>query len=145
MPADRRPDILIVMADQMVPSALPVILSYAQLITRLEAKAHRLALIALFVAAYLLVWSAFGVLAGAANWLLARTGLLSDSAFSDPRYAGALLVTAGLYQWSPSRACASPAATYRQASWSRIIEAVIGGRSRSVSSIAPSASAAAGY
>jgi predicted metal-binding membrane protein len=114
------------MIAMMVPSALPVILSYAQLITRLEAKAHRLALMALFVAAYLLVWSAFGVLAAAANWLLARTGLLSDSAFSDPRYAGALLVTAGLYQWSAVKSvclvrCHAPAsflvAHYRSGYW----------------------------
>jgi predicted metal-binding membrane protein len=90
----------VMMVAMMVPSALPVILAYAQIAARLEPAADRLALVAVFVAVYLVVWSGFGAVAGGADWLLERSGILRDSQLADPRYAGALLVVAGLYQWS---------------------------------------------
>jgi predicted metal-binding membrane protein len=90
----------VMMVAMMVPSALPVILAYAQIAARFEPAADRLAVVAVFVAAYVAVWSGLGAVEGGADWLLERSGILRDSQLVDPRYAGALLVVAGFYQWS---------------------------------------------
>lgn len=88
------------MIAMMVPSALPMILTYAQVTSRLEPSSMRLGLIALFVAIYVIVWSAFGAVAGLTEWLLGQSALIRDGQLAEPRYAGALLIIAGLYQWS---------------------------------------------
>lgn len=88
------------MIAMMIPSALPMILSYAQVTSRVEGPRVRLGVIALFVSIYLIVWGAFGAAAGGAEWLLNRNGLIRDGQIADPLYAGALLLVAGLYQWS---------------------------------------------
>lgn len=90
----------VMMIAMMIPSALPMILAYAQVTLRVEPPAIRLALVALFVSIYLIVWSALGATAGGAEWLLSQTGLVRDGQIADPFYAGALLLFAGLYQWS---------------------------------------------
>lgn len=90
----------VMMVAMMTPSALPMILAYAQATSRFEPSSVRLGLVALFVATYVAVWSAFGAAAASVEWLLARDGLIRDGALVNPLYAGALLVVAGLYQWS---------------------------------------------
>jgi predicted metal-binding membrane protein len=65
------------------------------------------------VAMYLVVWSAFGVAAGEAEWLLQDDGFVRDGRLVSPLYAGALLFIAGLYQWSAMKSvclsrCRSP-------------------------------------
>ena len=42
----------------------------------------------------------FGAAAGGAEWLLSQSGFIHDGTDCRPRYAGALLLIAGLYQWS---------------------------------------------
>ena len=58
--------------------------------------------------AYLAVWGGFSALAALAQWLLVRSGAVSEInlAFGNQRICGALLIAAGLYQTTPlKRAC----------------------------------------
>jgi predicted metal-binding membrane protein len=94
----------VMMTAMMIPSALPMTFAYAQVTARVERPSIRLGLVALFVGIYLIVWSAFGAAAGGAEWLLSRSGFVREGQIADPGYAGALLVLAGLYQWSAVKA-----------------------------------------
>jgi predicted metal-binding membrane protein len=91
---------VVMMVAMMIPSALPMILTYAQLAARREPRSSQLGLVAVFAGVYLAMWSAFGVAAAAAEWLLRGEGVMRDGRLVSPLYAGALLVVAGLYQWS---------------------------------------------
>jgi predicted metal-binding membrane protein len=61
-------------------------------------------LVAAFAGFYLIVWSVFGALAASAEWLLSNAGYVQDGKLSDPFIAGALIVIAGLYQWTAVKA-----------------------------------------
>jgi predicted metal-binding membrane protein len=64
---------------------------------------------AVFVAGYLLAWTAFSAVATAAQWALDRSELLSPMLVSiDPRLAAGLLFAAGVWQLTPwKEACLS--------------------------------------
>jgi predicted metal-binding membrane protein len=109
---------VVMMVAMMTPSALPMILGYAQLTGR-EPSSSRLGRVAAFVAVYLAVLSGFGILAALVESLLVRGGLVRDGQIVNPLYAGALLVIAGLYQWSAVKAvclahCHVPSAFLRE-------------------------------
>lgn len=99
----------IMMAAMMLPSALPMLLSFGRIAAR-RADAARTAS---FATAYLVVWSVFSAAATAAQWLLQALDwvdpmLVSTSAWLN----GALLLIAGVYQFSPlKRACLSSCRT----------------------------------
>jgi predicted metal-binding membrane protein len=89
----------VMMAAMMVPSAAPTIFLFAALRRHGGGPAARDT--ALFVAGYVLAWTAFSVAATTAQWALASTSLLDQAmAAEGPRLAGALFVVAGLYQFS---------------------------------------------
>jgi predicted metal-binding membrane protein len=90
---------VVMMTAMMLPSALPMIVTYAQVSARRERALSRGPLVAVFAGVYLVVWSAFGVAAAAAEWLLQGEGLIRDGRLANPLHAGGLLVIAGLYQW----------------------------------------------
>ncbi len=97
----------LMMAAMMLPSALPMLLLYQQMLRRrLPASQHLLAL-SLFATAYLLVWSGFSLLATLLQWWLDSLTLLSPELRSTSTWlAAALLFGAGLYQWLPlKQAC----------------------------------------
>jgi predicted metal-binding membrane protein len=109
---------VVMMVAMMTPSALPMVLGYAEL-TAQEPRSSRLGRVAAFVAVYLAVWSGFGILAGVIESWLVRDGLIRDGQIVNPLYAGALLVIAGLYQWSAVKAvclahCHAPSEFLRQ-------------------------------
>jgi len=90
----------VMMAAMMVPSAAPTLFLFAALRRHAGGPAARDT--ALFVAGYVLAWTAFSVAATGAQWALATTSLLDDAMSSEgPRLAGALFLVAGLYQFSP--------------------------------------------
>ncbi|MGZ5863618.1 MAG: DUF2182 domain-containing protein [Methyloceanibacter sp.] len=91
---------VVMMVAMMIPSALPMIVTYAQLVARREPRSSPLGLVAVFAGVYLVAWSAFGVAAAAAEWLLRGEGAMRDGQLMSPLYAGGLLLVAGLYQWS---------------------------------------------
>ena len=95
----------VMMTGMMLPSAAPMIL-----IGRRTSNCGMLAL------GYVAVWAAFSAGATALQWWLMRTGVLTPMMEISSRRAGAaLLVAAGLYQWTPLKhsclaACQSPLA-----------------------------------
>jgi predicted metal-binding membrane protein len=99
---------LIMMIAMMLPSAAPMILLYGKLARGPRTEGASLASTAVFAGTYLAIWAGFSALAAIAQWLLVRSGAVSELtlAFGDRRLAGALLIAAGLYQATPvKRAC----------------------------------------
>ncbi len=104
----------VMMVAMMLPSAAPMILTFAA-IGRKQTKfgARNLALV-LFTSGYLIVWCGFSLGAVFLQWALQRAGypsmMLADNA---PLLSGALLIAAGLWQLTPIkqqclRHCQSP-------------------------------------
>lgn len=87
----------VMMAGMMLPSASPMIL----LFTRLQGRrGGTWARTAAFGAGYLLVWTAFSAAATALQWGLQWLGLLAGDALNHNTAGGAVLVGAGLYQFT---------------------------------------------
>jgi predicted metal-binding membrane protein len=105
----------VMMLAMMLPSVAPVTLLVAS-IAQKRASAGDVAGAgaALFVCGYLAVWLAFAAVATTLQWALNEAGLLSTAmAFSNDLLAGAVLIAAGIYQWTPLkesclRHCRSP-------------------------------------
>jgi predicted metal-binding membrane protein len=96
----------VMMIAMMLPSAAPMILMFALVNRRRVEQTRPVARTGVFVAGYLIVWTIYSALAAAGQWALHQAALLSDVAAVGPRVGGALLIAAGLYQWTPlKRAC----------------------------------------
>jgi predicted metal-binding membrane protein len=102
------------MVGMMLPSAAPTLLLFDALQRQgYAARGHGATL--LFAAGYLVAWTAFSILATTAQWALSAAALLSAMMVGkSPVFAGALLVAAGAYQFTPLktaclRQCRSPA------------------------------------
>jgi predicted metal-binding membrane protein len=95
----------VMMAAMMLPSALPMILAFTTLSRRGgdAVRGRR------FVLAYLVVWSGFSVGATLAQWAFQSLGWLTPMVVSaSPGLTAALLLLAGVYQFSPlKRLCLS--------------------------------------
>jgi len=104
----------VMMLGMMLPSAAPMVLTFASLQQRKRERDEPYVPTALFVAGYLLVWGAFSLAATAAQWLLQASGLLSPMmALASTMLGGAVLILAGIYQFTPLkqaclRLCRSP-------------------------------------
>ncbi len=93
---------MVMMIAMMLPSAAPTILLFAAL-TR--PRATTIPSIGAFVAGYVLIWTAFSVVATIAHRALQRAALLSPAMRSTSGVLAALLLmTAGLYQLTPLKA-----------------------------------------
>jgi predicted metal-binding membrane protein len=106
----------VMMVAMMLPSALPSILIFQRAIRNdptVRSPARRMLA---FAAGYVVAWSAFSIAATLLQWALAEAALLSPMMVSvSPRLGGAILIAAGLYQWTPLknaclRHCRSPLA-----------------------------------
>jgi len=99
----------VMMAAMMLPSALPMILTFI----KLGNDAGGVARARSFVAAYLLVWCAFSVAASVAQWASQAAGWVDPMIVSrSVGLTAALLLIAGLYQFSPlKRICLSSCRT----------------------------------
>jgi predicted metal-binding membrane protein len=99
----------VMMVGMMLPSATPMILFFARFARHSRKQGHRVAPITAFVLGYILVWSGFAFVATALQWTLDRAALLSSHMASlSPILGGALLITAGVCQWTPlKRSCLS--------------------------------------
>ena len=87
----------LMMSAMMLPSALPMILTFVNLSQRSGERARGSS----FVAAYLVVWFAFSVAATAAQWALQAMGWVNPMIVSTSALmTGALLLIAGVYQFS---------------------------------------------
>ena len=90
------------MVAMMVPSAAPTILTFATVNRQRRAQERPFVPAGIFLAGYLVVWTAFSALAAVAQWALHSAALLSPMMVStSPLLGGALLVAAGIFQWTP--------------------------------------------
>jgi predicted metal-binding membrane protein len=105
----------VMMAGMMLPSAAPVILTFASVNRSRRARGEPYVPTALFTAGYLLTWAGFGIAATLAQWALEGAALLSpmDMTTDSRLLGGLLLLAADLYQFTPVklaclRSCRSP-------------------------------------
>jgi predicted metal-binding membrane protein len=94
----------VMMVAMMLPSAAPVVLLAAALDRSRGAGVGRSTL---FASGYLIVWFSFSLAATALQWGLDTVGLLSESmSIANRILAAAVLLAAGIYQWTPlKQAC----------------------------------------
>ena len=100
---------IVMMIAMMIPSVTPVILLFAGVARRRRAQGVPAAPVSVFTLGYLLAWTGYAVLAAVAQSALHSAALLSPAmASASPMLGGAILMLAGLYQWSPLKgACLS--------------------------------------
>lgn len=105
---------IVMMIAMMLPAAAPMILLYGAVIRRTPVGVESAIRTALFAGGYVAVWSGFALLATAVQSALEDALALAPmQALPNPAMAGAVLIAAGLYQWTPLkqsclRHCRSP-------------------------------------
>ena len=84
---------VVMMVAMMLPSAAPMILLYSGLARAARAKGATLAPTSIFAGMYLAVWGVFSALAALVQWLLVRSGAVSEMTLTlgNQRVAGARL------------------------------------------------------
>jgi predicted metal-binding membrane protein len=96
----------IMMIAMMVPSAAPMILLFVAISRKQQAQSDPFAPTGIFLAAYLVVWGAFSLVATGLQWALDTAGLLSAMAVTNAVLGESILLAAGLYQLTPlKQAC----------------------------------------
>ncbi|HLX17578.1 MAG TPA: DUF2182 domain-containing protein [Bradyrhizobium sp.] len=90
------------MIGMMTPSAAPMVLLYARVGRQAAMQGKPFANSNWFFGGYLLAWVAFALVATLAQWGVQRASLLTPTMESASAIFGsALLIAAGLYQWTP--------------------------------------------
>lgn len=99
----------VMMVGMMTPSVAPMILIYARVARQAASRGTPFAPAGWFALGYFLAWTGFAALATGVQWGLERALLVSPMAASaTPLFGAALLVAAGIYQWTPLKtACLS--------------------------------------
>jgi predicted metal-binding membrane protein len=97
----------VMMVAMMLPTALPMVLTFAAVARNRRQAGRSYTPAAVFVSGYVLVWCAFSAAAAVTQWWLNRHAVLSPNmASTSAIFAGALLVLAGAFQFTPlKRAC----------------------------------------
>ncbi len=104
----------VMMVGMMVPSAAPMILTFATINRRKKERQQPFVPATVFAGGYLVAWGAFSLAATATQWALEQAALMSPMMVStSPVLGGLLLIAAGAYQWTPLkhaclRNCRSP-------------------------------------
>lgn len=91
----------VMMVAMMVPSASPMILTFATINRKRLSAETPLIRTGLFLLGYLLVWAGYSLLAALGQWGLHAAALLSPAMAAAPWVGGILLVAAGIYQFTP--------------------------------------------
>jgi predicted metal-binding membrane protein len=90
------------MIGMMVPSAAPMIFIFVAYNRSRRQRNQLTASVPAFVTGYIIVWVGFAALATVVQWQLVEASLLSDMMVAtSPWLGGALLIAAGLYQFTP--------------------------------------------
>ena len=90
------------MVAMMLPSATPMILTFAAVSRNRRRQERPYVPVAIFAAGYVAIWSAFSALAAVAQWILHRQALLSPAMASRSAWlGGVLLLAAGVFQFTP--------------------------------------------
>jgi predicted metal-binding membrane protein len=92
----------IMMIAMMLPSALPMILTFAAVTRNRQRLGRPYVPMSIFVLGYVAIWCVFSVLAAISQWWLHRQALLSSSMISTSAWlGGTLLLGAGIFQFTP--------------------------------------------
>jgi len=92
----------VMMVGMMVPSAAPMILMYARVCRQGTVAGKPFATTGWFAAGYFLAWTGFSLAATLFQWMLDRAALLdARMAGANKLLGAAILIAAGLYQWTP--------------------------------------------
>jgi predicted metal-binding membrane protein len=104
----------VMMLGMMVPSAMPMVLTFATLKRSKRRRGQDFVPTSIFLLGYLIAWGLFSVVATLAQWALDRAALLSPTlSANNSTLGGMLVILAGLYQFAPLkqaclRNCRSP-------------------------------------
>jgi predicted metal-binding membrane protein len=104
----------IMMPGMMLPSATPMVLTFATVNRRKRARGQLVVPTAVFTTGYLVAWGLFGIVATLADWGLERAALMSPATQRlSPILGAAVIIAAGAYQLTPLkyaclRNCRSP-------------------------------------
>lgn len=95
------------MVAMMLPSATPMILTFTAVSETRRRQERPYVPATVFVAGYVVIWTAFSALAAVAQWILHRQALLSPGMASTSAWLGGLLLlAAGVFQFTPfKRTC----------------------------------------
>jgi predicted metal-binding membrane protein len=94
----------IMMIAMMLPSATPMVLIFSTVNRQRSETESPLIPTGVFVLGYLAAWTAFSALATLAQWGLHEAALLSHTmVISNSFLGGILLLTSGVFQWTPFR------------------------------------------
>lgn len=92
----------VMMVAMMLPSAAPTLLMYATIARKMSPDLNREAATAAFATGYIAAWTGFSFGATFLQWGLEQLTLLSPMMKSSSySLAGILLISAGVYQWTP--------------------------------------------
>ena len=90
------------MVAMMLPSAMPMILTFAAVSRKRREQERPYVPVTIFVIGYVAIWTAFSLLAAVAQWFLHREALLSPGMVSRSAWlGGVLLLAAGVFQFTP--------------------------------------------
>ena len=98
---------VVMMVAMMLPSAAPMILTFAAVARNRRRHQRPYVPVAVFVSGYFIAWGGFSAVATLAQWLLHREALLSPMMVtSSALLGGVLLLLAGVFQFTPlKRSC----------------------------------------
>ena len=92
----------VMMVGMMAPSAAPMLLMYARVARQGRIGGKPFAPTGWFAAGYFLAWAGFSLAATLVQWVLERAALLDARMEStNIRIGAAVLIAAGIYQWTP--------------------------------------------
>ena len=92
----------VMMVGMMTPSAAPMVLTYAAVGRHALAQGKPFAPTSWFLSGYLLIWTAFALVATGAQFTLTQAALLDPAiAISSRAFGGVVLIAAGIYEWTP--------------------------------------------
>jgi predicted metal-binding membrane protein len=92
----------VMMVGMMLPSAAPMLLTFASVNQRRRARGQPFVPTALFAAGYLAAWGAYSLAATIVQWALGQADLMSPMMVTtSPLVGGGFFVAAGLFQLTP--------------------------------------------
>src|SRR5712691_5946190 len=92
----------VMMPGMMLPSAAPMILTFATVNRRKRTRGRPFVPTAVFTTGYLIAWGLFGIAATLADWGLEQTALMSPMTQRlSPALGAAVVIVAGVYQLTP--------------------------------------------
>ena len=92
----------VMMVAMMLPSALPMVLTFAAVTRNRQRLGRSYVPTTIFVSGYIAIWCAFSAVAAVGQWILHHYALLSASmATTSAIFGGVLLIGVGVFQFTP--------------------------------------------